>query len=170
MRRLMLLSLFAVAALVTSAPAISAAPPAIRVDVPYAMTVRVLDESAGKYQVDISNANPEKFVSAFNWTPPGGMTVTSIDNAIGGRCHLTSDGIVSCTGAALPARSATGMGGDIIVDFTATGRQPTWTGSYWIHYGVIGSVQVTQSTFSDLPVCKKGQTSSGAHPCAKPAA
>ena len=56
-------------------------------------------------------------------------------------------------------------GGSIIVNFTATGRQPTWTGSYWIHYGVIGSVQVQQSTFSDLPLCKKGQKSSTAHPC-----
>jgi hypothetical protein len=167
MRWLKLLLLGATVALVSSAAANAATPtPLIRVDEPYAMTIRVLDESAGKYQVEIDNANPLKFVSSFNWTPPSGMNVTSITSSIGGRCHLTGDGVVVCTGAAAPANSVTTMGGEIIVNFIATGRQPTWTGSYWIHYGVIGSVQVQQSTFSDLPACKKGQRSTRAHPCA----
>jgi hypothetical protein len=160
-----LLPLAATVALVLSAAAYAAAP-ATRVDAPYAMTIRVLDDSAGKYQVEIENENPTKFVSSFNWTPPSGMTVTSITSSVGGRCRLTGDGIVICTGAAGPAHSVTTMGGSIIVNFTATGRQPTWTGSYWIHYGVVGSVQVQTSTFSDLPVCKKGQTNTAAHPCA----
>jgi hypothetical protein len=166
MRRLELLPLAATAALVFGAAPNASTPP-IRVDEPYAMVVRVLDESAGKYQVEIENENPTLFVSSFNWIPPSGMTVTAITSSIGGRCHLTGDGFVVCTGLASPANSATTMGGDIIVNFTATGRQPTWTGSYWIHYGVIGSVQVQESTFSDLPVCKKSHTSTAAHPCAK---
>jgi hypothetical protein len=160
-----LLFLAATVAIVLSTAANAATPP-IRVDSPYTMTIRVLDESAGKYQVEIANENPTKFVSSFNWTPPSGMTVTSITSSVGGRCHLTGDGIVVCTGAAGPANSATTMGGSILVNFTATGRQPTWTGSYWIHYGVIGSVQVQESAFNDLPLCKKGQKSSAAHPCA----
>ena len=131
------------------------------------MVIRVLDEQAGKYQVEIENGNPTKFVSSFNWTPPSDMKVTAVTGSIGGRCHLTGDGIVTCTGLALPAGSYTTMGGAIIVNFTATGRSPTWTGSYWIHYGVIGSVEVQQSSFSDLPLCKKGQKSTAAHPCAK---
>jgi hypothetical protein len=150
---------------VVAATAANAGTP-IRVDSPYTMTIRVLDESAGKYQVEIDNENPTKFVSSFNWTPPSGMTVVAVTSSVGGRCHLTGDGIVVCTGAALPASSTTTMGGSILVNFTATGRQPTWTGSYWIHYGVIGSVQVQESTFSDLPLCKKGQKSSAAHACA----
>jgi len=164
MRWLKALALAAAVAVVSSAAA-NAATPAVRVDWPYAMVVRVLDESAGKYQVEIDNGNPTKFVSSFNWTPPSGMTVTSIASSTGGRCRLTGDGVVVCTGAAAPASSVPPMGGGIIVNFTATGRQPTWTGSYWIHYGVIGSVQVQESTFSDLPLCKKGQKSSAAHPC-----
>jgi hypothetical protein len=166
MRRHELFTLAALAALLLSSAAMAASPN-IRVDQPYAMTVRILDEAAGKYQVEIENENPTKFVSGFNWTPPSGLTVVAITSTIGGRCRLTGDGIVICTGAALPADSAESMGGSIIVNFTATGRQPTWTGSYWIHYGVLGSVQVKQSTFSDLPLCKKGQKSTAAHPCTK---
>jgi hypothetical protein len=166
MRWLKPLVLAAVVALFSSGVA-NAATPLIRVDEAYAMTIRVLDDSAGKYQVEIENTNPVKFVASFNWTPPTGMTVTAVTSSIGGKCRLTTDGIVVCTGLAGPAGSVTTTGGSIIVDFIATGRQPTWTGSYWIHYGVIGSVQVQQSTFSDLPLCKKGQKSSTAHPCTK---
>ncbi len=169
MRWLKPLTLAAVVAVVLTAAANAATPavPAVRIDVPFSMTVRVLDESAGKYQVEIANENPTKFVAGFNWTPPGGMTVTAITSSIGGSCHLPGDGVVVCTGSAVPANSFTAMGGSIIVNFTATGRQPTWTGSYWIHYGMVGSVQVQQSTFSDVPLCKKGQKSTTARPCAK---
>ena len=141
------------------------APPPIVVQ-PYAMVMRVLDDASGKYQVEIDNSNPTRFVSSFDWTPPSGMTVTAVTGSIGGRCNLTSDNIIICKGLAAPPKSATGMGGSIIVNFTATGRQPQWTGSYWIHFGVIGSVQVKTSTFSDLPLCKKGQKTTAAHPCA----
>ncbi len=140
-------------------------PPPIVVQ-PYAMVVRVLDDNAGKYQVEIDNSNPTRFVSSFDWTPPSGMHVTAVTGSIGGTCNLTSDNIIVCKGLAAPPKSATGMGGAIIVNFTATGRQPQWAGSYWIHYGVVGSVQVQTSTFSDLPVCKKGQKNTAAHPCA----
>ena len=157
----------ALAALVVGSSAYAATPPPkIRVDFPFAMVIRVLDDQAGKYQVDIQNGNPTRFVSSFNWTPPSGMTVTAVTGSIGGVCHLTGDGTITCKGLAAPPNSATTVGGDIIVDFTATGRQPTWTGSYWIHYGVVGSVQVQTSPFSDMPVCKKGQKSTNASPCA----
>jgi hypothetical protein len=157
----------AIATLVVGAAANAASPPKIRVDAPYTMTVRVLDETAGKYQVEIDNANPERFISAFNWAPPDGLTVVKITGTVGGICHLTTDGLVNCKGLASPAGSVTTMGGGILVNFTATGLQPTWAGSYWIHHGVVGSVAVTTSTFSDLPVCKKGQTSTKTNPCTK---
>ena len=72
----------------------------MRVDEPYSMVIRVLDESAGKYQVEIENSNPLKFVSSFNWTPPSGMTVTAVTSSIGGKCHLTETMIVIGTGLA----------------------------------------------------------------------
>jgi hypothetical protein len=94
------------------------------------------------------------------------MTVTSITSAIGGKCHLSTDGIIGCTGLAAPPSTAEGVGASLIVNFVATGRQPTFVNGYWIHYGVLGSAQVTMSKFSDLPVCKKGQKSTRAQPCA----
>ena len=168
MRIWRLLALAAAAALVASTTAFAAtpAPPKPRVDMPYAMTVRIINEQAGKYQVEIENTNPTRFVSSFNWTPPAGMNVRSITSSIGGKCHLSTDGIITCTGLAAPPDTAEGVGASLIVDFVADGRQPTWANGYWIHYGIIGSVQVQMSKFSDLPICKKGQKSTAAHPCA----
>jgi hypothetical protein len=165
MRVAKLLPLVVIVALVLGAAA-NAAIPGVRVDMPFSMVLRVLDETAGKYQVEIENGNPTRFVSGFNWSAPGGMNVTAITGSVGGVCHLTSDGIIVCKGLAPPPNSATGIGGNIIVNFTATGRQPTWTGSYWIHYGVLGSVQVQMTQFSDVALCAKGHTSTKAHPCA----
>jgi len=155
----------AIVALSVGASANAAAPPP-RVDMPFAMVLRVLDESAGRYQVDIENSNPTRFVSAFNWVPPAGMTVTAVTASYGGICHLAGNGVIACKGLGAPPDSATGIGGSITVNFTATGRQPTWTGSYWIHYGVVGTASVQFSKFSDVPVCKSGQKSTKAHPCA----
>jgi hypothetical protein len=165
-RRLKLLTFVVFVAVASSATA-SAATPSVRVDSPFAMTVSVLDEAGGKYQVEVQNENPTKFVSRVSWTPPNGLTITGITRSIGGKCLLTGDGVVVCVGQARPAASMTTMGGSIIVVFTATGLQPTWTGEYWIHHGVLGAVKVTQSTFNDLPLCKKGQKSTAARPCTK---
>ncbi|MDX6511436.1 MAG: hypothetical protein QOE36_940 [Gaiellaceae bacterium] len=133
---------------------------------PFAMTVRIIDEQAGKYQVEIDNTHPTRFVSSFNWTPPAGMHVTRLTSAYGGKCRLSTDGIITCTGLAAPPTSAQGVGEGLIINFVADGRQPTFENGYWIHYGVVGAVQVTTSKFSDLPVCKKGQKNTSAHPCA----
>ncbi len=139
--------------------------PAPRVDLPYTLTVRVVNDQAGKYQVEVDNTNPVRFISAFNWSPPSGMSVTSVDHSIGGRCRIGDDGGINCTGLAAPPTTAQGVGAALIVDFTATGRQPTYANGMWIHYGVVGAVQVQMSKFSDIPLCKKGQKSSAAHPC-----
>ena len=65
------------------------------------------------------------------------------------------------------------------VTFTARGLEPTFANGYWTHYGIIGSyLQIRQMTpvpyhipsalpqFSDFPICKKGQKSTKARPCA----
>jgi hypothetical protein len=133
---------------------------------PYAMVVRILDENSGKYEVEIENMNPVRFVSSFTWTPPSGLQITEITGAIGGKCLLMDDGTITCKGMAAPPKTEQGIGGRLIVDFTASGHQPKWTGSFWIHYGLVGSVKVQMSTFSDLPLCKTGQHTTKAHPCA----
>lgn len=163
------LAVIAAAAAGTSA---HASDPNVRVNVPYVMTVRILDEIAGKYQVEFDNTNPAKLIDDFKWTPPGGMTISAINSTTGGRC-LILEGIIECKGQWRPASCDSGecIGGSMKVDFTATGKQPTFVqtsyGGYWNHYGVIGTIVVHTATFSDLPLCKKGQKSTRAHPCTK---
>jgi len=146
--------------------------PNLRVNVPYVMTVRILDEHAGKYQVEFDNTNPGHLIDSFKWTPPSGMTISAITNTVGGRC-IIADGLINCRGQWRPANCDNGecVGGSMTVNFTATGKQPTFVptsyGGYWNHYGVIGTIQVHTETFGDLPLCKKGQKSTKAHPCAK---
>jgi hypothetical protein len=141
----------------------------LRVDTPYAMTLRVLDDVAGKYAVEVDNTNPTRLITGFNWTPPAGLTITKVTSTVGGKCELAAQGIISCKGGgAAGPTSAEGVGASMLVYFNATGLRPTWTGSMWIHYGVLGSVQVQTSTFSDVPACKKGETSTKNQPCAKP--
>ena len=91
--------------------------------VPYDMIVRVLDETAGKYEVEVENMNPKRFISGFNWTPPAGLNVTAITGTTGGKCLLLSDGTVACKGQAAPPDSENHAGESLIVDFSATGRQ-----------------------------------------------
>lgn len=142
--------------------------PQIRVDLPYSMIVRVLGTDS--YQIEVDNTNPTKTVKSFTWTPPSGMTVTAVTSATGGKCDVTG-GIISCKGS-LGAAPCTCVGGSMLVNFTAKGREPTWANGYWIHYGVVGALDITSSTpvkvptFSDLPACAKGQKSTKARPCA----
>jgi len=165
MRLTQLLPVAATVALASGVATAAARTPPPRVDMPYAMTVRVLDEQAGKYEVEVDNTNPTRFIRSFNWTPPAGMGVTSVDRASGGQCAIEGGGIV-CRGLAAPPTSVNGVGAPLIVEFTATGRRPAWANGYWIHFGVVGSVTVQTSKFSDVPVCKEGQKSTTARPCA----
>ena len=146
-----------------------AANPQIHIRVPYMMTVRILDEAAGSYQVEVDNTNPFKFIDKYVWTPPPGMTIVKITSTIGATCHLPADGTVVCTGQAAGPGGIGEVGSGMIVDFTASGNQPKFVstsyGGYYIHYGVIGTVAVTEGTFSDVPLCTKGQASTKTKPC-----
>ena len=64
------------------------------------------------------------------------------------------------------------------VNFTASGLEPTFANGYWTYYGMVGAyLRITQMTpvpyhipsalptYSDLPLCKKGQKSTKARPC-----
>jgi hypothetical protein len=163
-RTLQLLALAGTLGLFVVGTAVAATP---RVVLPYAMTVRILDESSGTYQVEVDNTNPARYITGFHWTPPGGLTIVTITSTVGGKCRLPGDGTIACTGEAAPPVGGQVNGASMIVDFRATGLEPKWMGTYWTHYGVIGAVQVTTGGFSDLPLCKKSQTSTRAHPCAR---
>jgi hypothetical protein len=165
MRLAKLLPFVAALGLAAGATMAVAKTPPPRVDMPYAMTVRILDDQAGKYEVEVDNTNPTRFIRSFRWTPPPGIDVTAVDHAIGGHCNVEGGSIV-CTGLAAPPSSVNGVGAPLIVDFTGTGRRPTWANGYWIHYGVVGSVAIQTAKFSDVPICKSGQKSTTARPCA----
>ena len=140
-------------------------------DLPYVMVVRII--SHDHYQVEVQNTNPTSFIKSFDWTPPSGLTVTAVTGSQGGTCKLDGAGGISCTGKATPATCSGCVGASMLVNFTATGLEPTYANGYWTYYGVVGGVQVTgtipiqKPSFGDLPVCKKGQKSTKKNPCVK---
>ena len=144
----------------------------IRVDIPYSMLVTEL--GSGLYRIEVDNTNPTSFIKTFSWTPPGGMTVTAVTSSEGGRCALSA-GTIECTAGkkGITPPPCMCVGGAMTVNFTATGRDPTFANGYWTHYGVVGSMQITSTipvniaSFADVPLCAKGQVSTKAVPCAK---
>jgi hypothetical protein len=144
--------------------------------------VRFLDPSQGKYQLEVENTSGIGYINTFNWVPPASMTVTSITSSQGGRCTVVRN-TISCRGGAkgiAPPKCTCLSGGTMTVNFTATGNEPKFNGTYWTYYGIVGSyMQITSmtpvpyhipsflpSTSLDLPLCKAGQKSTSAKPCA----
>jgi hypothetical protein len=109
------------------------------------------------------------------------MTITAITSTEGGHCSLVS-GNISCRGGKdgiAPPKCTCLSGGSMTINFTATGNEPVFNGQYWTYFGIIGSyTQITSmtpvpyhipsflpTTTADLPLCKKGQTSTPTNPC-----
>jgi hypothetical protein len=145
--------------------------------------IRFLDPTGHppKYQLEIENTSGIGYINTFNWVPPADMTITAITSTEGGRCAIVS-GHIACRGGQkgiAPPKCTCMAGGSMLVNFTATGNEPTFNGQYWTYYGIVGSyTQITSmtpvpyhipsflpTTVADLPLCKKGQTSTAAHPC-----
>lgn len=142
---------------------------------------RFLDPSAGKYQIEVQNTSGIGYINTFNWVPPPSMTVTAITSSEGGRCTLVNGGI-SCVGGKkgiAPPKCTCLPGGEMTVNFTATGNAPTFNGQFWTYYGIVGShTDITSMTpvpyhipsflsgqAADVPLCTKGEKSTSAHPC-----
>ena len=140
-------------------------------DEPFVFVLRIL--STDHYQVEVQDTSGTTFIKGFDWVPPSGVTVVAVTGAQGGTCKLDGSGGISCTGKALPATCVGCAGSSMLVNFTATGREPTFANGFWTYYGVEGGVQITgtipvqKPSFGDLPLCKKGQTSTKAHRCSK---
>jgi hypothetical protein len=143
---------------------------------PVFFTMHWLDFS-GHFQAVIQNMTPRGYANAVTWTPPPSITVTAITSSKGGTCHLTADGTVACNGRLAPPTCVRGTcypsaGSSITITFTAalTGIPPG-PGSTFEGLSLIGtSLQVTDMTFlppsyNDLPLCRKGQSSTKAKPC-----
>lgn len=139
-------------------------------DIPYAMVVRIV--STDHYQIVVQNTNSTDFIKSFYYNPPAGLTITAVTGVQGGSCNLNSGGI-DCVGKIVPATCNGCVGASMLVNFTATGLEPTFANGFWTYYGVVGGLEVTgtipieKPTFSDLPICKKGEANTKAHPCTK---
>jgi hypothetical protein len=139
--------------------------------------------SPGLYQLDVENTSGIGYIDSFNWVPPPAMTITSIRSSEGGKCVLVS-GAIHCTGKIAPPTCLCTPGGSLIVNFTATGLDPTFANGYWTYYGLVGAyLQIETVTpvpyhipsyvpnpYPDLPFCKKGQKTTTAKPCLPPPA
>jgi hypothetical protein len=133
--------------------------------------------SPGVYELDVQNTSGIGYINQFTWVPPVNLTVTAVTSTQGGRCALVG-GSIQCTGKIAPPKCTCLAGGDLVVTFTAKGLEPTYANGYWTYYGIVGAyLQIQQMTpvpyhipsalptGVDLPLCKKGQKSTKAHPC-----
>ena len=147
----------------------AAAAPKKPVDQYYVMTVQELGKDT--WRLSVVNTNPgAKFIGTFWWIPPIGMTIQSVKRVNGGTCSLGGNA-VTCKGNVAPPNCFTCVGDSMTLDFTATGDEPKFVntsyGGYYIHYGVLGQLNVTSlNSFGDLPTCAAGKKSTPANPCA----
>lgn len=140
-------------------------------------TVRWLNTS-GSYQLEVQNTSSIGYLDTFNWSPPPSMTITAVTGAVGAKCSL-QNGEIHCVGKLKPPKCTCLPGGEMTVNFTATGNNPTFADGYWTYYGIEGAfLQIETVTpvpyhipsflpgsSADLPLCKKGQKSTKARPC-----
>ena len=133
--------------------------------------------SPGIYELDVQNTSGIGYINVFTWTPPPAMTVTAVTKTVGGKCSLTG-GYIQCSGKIPPPKcTCSGRRGphrhlhregpradvrERVLDVLRDRRR---------------GLQIRQMTpvpyhipsalpqFSDVPVCKKGQTSTKAKPC-----
>jgi hypothetical protein len=133
--------------------------------------------SPGLYQLDVQNTSGIGYINQFTWTPPPALTITAITSSEGGKCTLVG-GNIQCNGKVSPPTCTCLAGGDLTVNFTAKGLEPTFANGYWTYYGIVGAylqiqqmtpvpyhIPSTLPTGADLPLCKKGQKTSKSNPC-----
>jgi len=134
--------------------------------------------SPGVYQLDVQNTSSIGYIDTFSWVPPAGLTITAVTSSEGGKCALLN-GDVECNGKIAPPDCTCRAGGELTVNFTASGLQPTFANGYWTYYGMDGAyLQIQQMTpvpyhipsalpqfGADLPLCKKGQKTTKTTPC-----
>ncbi len=127
----------------------------------FSVTMNVL--ATGRYRIQVANMVPRSNFRYFAWILPDGMTLTRVLGTRGGDCG-TSSGMISCI------RNLAAHGhrqGNLVVDFTASGRAPTHAKGYWIHYGFVTPFLDQPQAFNDLPICDLGEKSTKQHPCLK---
>jgi hypothetical protein len=78
-----------------------------------------------RYELVVQNTSAIGTINAFTWSAPAGLTITAVTKSTGASCSL-ADGAISCQGKLHPPQClCTGSGGEAVIEFTATGDQPT---------------------------------------------
>jgi hypothetical protein len=133
----------------------------------------------GRYQLRITNTTEIGFINSFTWVAPSQFTITHVTASSRGSCRLDGGNIV-CDGQAIPPPKCTCLpGGTMTIAFTArvpaaaakaANQQRGVVGGYLrlqhmtpVPY-LIPSYQGAKGNI-DLPICKRGQSSTNASPC-----
>jgi hypothetical protein len=128
---------------------------------PFTVTMHV--RTVDHYRIDVSNTHRDSNYRYFAWLLPPGMKLTRIVTSHDGTCGIR-DGKIACT-RALAAPRCDCSQRDLVVVFTATGREPTRAkGGYLIHYGLV--TPILDPLNRRAPVCRAGQANTPAQPCA----
>src|SRR3954453_4108081 len=92
----------------------------------------------GRYQLEGQNTRGIGFINSFDWVPPPGLSIRSVDGTVGGKCKLVT-GNISCTGKLKPPRCTCLPGGEMTISFSATGGGPGEEKGIDVYHGSIGS-------------------------------
>jgi hypothetical protein len=142
-----------------------------QVNVQADMTLQRIDDETWQLYVENASRNAVA-ISWITWTAPVGLKVEQITNSSGGTCRLAGGGF-ECRTQLAPPSCPTCEGEGLTVNFKGTGFDGRYVktsyGGYWVQQGWRpgGAAIIATPGFADVPICKKGQTSTKAKPCAK---
>jgi hypothetical protein len=141
--------------------------------------VRYVDLKHGQYQLEIENTSGLGYIKSFSWDAGSQLQLRAVKSVQGGRCQIASNQL-SCSGWKLgiaPPDCTCRAGGRLVVNFTASGNEPTFNGRYWTYYGLYSDTTVTDVNpvdyhipswlggVQDLPLCSPGTQPGPDNPC-----
>jgi hypothetical protein len=102
----------------------------------------------GKYQLVVGNTSGIGLINSFRWTPPAGLTITAVTKVSGGRCELSKDGSISCSGRLQRPTCLCGDAGGVLrVAFTGSGLKPTEVDGHKVYQALLeGHLRITRMT------------------------
>jgi hypothetical protein len=130
---------------------------------------------SGQYKLQIENMSPVGIVTSVNWVPPPTLRITAITSTQGGTCQVADSGAIACHSQIEPPvcdrGSCSPHHGLLTIYFTAalTGDPPgsSFSDLMWESHVELTGMTRVPPPFTDLPLCRHGQVSTRAKPCAR---
>jgi hypothetical protein len=139
-----------------------------------------------RYRLHVLNSSGIGFINTFHWFPPGGWTIAKVIGSTSGTCTLSGTSgaggnlfptvvlnpEIRCQGISLkpPTCTCRGDGGHLDIVFSVTKSSYTaglMAGSVRIEAGTpVLKIIPSSVQRADIPLCRSGQTSTKAIPCA----